>query len=162
MYVRTNVWTIRVLWCLSPLIIPGRLTTPSYWICCKAMSIVINVPVLPTPALCDIYTGTYEGSQVYPCMVPAVYSDWSIFSDVLFDVMMEVHHWVSVLRYPMIRPWCEVVLSYITTSTSWRLATSLWYNTPRISAQCIWYAHAHSISYTCTYIMYIYLVHLQL
>ena len=49
--VDTSVCTIFILCCLSLFTIPGISISPSLLLCSRAMSIAINVPVRPTPAL---------------------------------------------------------------------------------------------------------------
>ena len=47
----TTVWTSFILWCLILLMMPAISTFPSLATCSRARSMVMNVPVRPTPAL---------------------------------------------------------------------------------------------------------------
>ena len=112
----TAVWTIFMRWCLILVIIPHTSTTFSFSTSSRMMSMAMNVPVRPTPALMQ-YVHWYLTSLVIRSLtlcykiIPAVHYHGSMWwAVVLFDATVVGQYWCSILWYIMIRPWGEVVL----------------------------------------------------
>ena len=78
-WLHTTVCTICIRCCLSLLTIPAMSTTPSFLACSRARSMVMKVPVRPTPAL----QCTRIGES--PLLHPAITFLWSIMSGVPYS-----------------------------------------------------------------------------
>ena len=111
--VLTGVWTIFIRWCLMLVITLDTSTIPSFSTCFRIMSMAINVPVRPTPALYD--NRVLITSSCSTVHLPAVNHNgslwWLVF---LSDATMEGQDGSTILRDTMIRPGGEVVMCYHT------------------------------------------------
>ena len=123
----TTVWTSFILWCLILLMTSGISTMFSLPTCSRTWSMVMNVPVLPTPALREstperererererenkrIEVPKKSTPDHYK---PAVYHQRSFFRLVFFDHSpVEGQERSGIVWYSMIRPGSEVELSY--------------------------------------------------
>ena len=109
----TGVWTIFIRCCLILVITPDTSTIPSLFTCSMMVSIAMNVPVRPTPALETLQA--MWPSNLYRSVPhsPTVDHHGSLWWIVIqFDATMEGQDGSAILRNTMIRPGGEVILGH--------------------------------------------------